>query len=201
MKTPLALASFAALSLNLAACSVNSDTHHHHHHNDKMAAPSTSSGSNFMRVVNPASDEQQSALLGRIKSLEGTWENADQPGKVAAIYEVSSNGSVVRETMMPGTPHEMTNMYHMDGDTLVMTHYCAVGNQPRMRAHASTVGGDSTIALTPDSVTNLRSADEHCMASMTIHFIDNNTIRQDWRGYKNNLPEGEQVSFILKRKS
>ncbi len=36
--------------------------------------------------------------------------------------------------MYPGMEHEMTNMYTLDGNTLVMTHYCAGGNQPRMRA-------------------------------------------------------------------
>jgi hypothetical protein len=45
----------------------------------------------------------------------------------------SAGGSVVMETMMAGTDYEMINMYHLDGDDLVLTHYCAGGNQPTMR--------------------------------------------------------------------
>jgi len=30
------------------------------------------------------------------------------------------------------TPHEMITMFHMDGNNLMATHYCAAHNQPRM---------------------------------------------------------------------
>src|SRR2546421_11290186 len=87
-------------------------------------------------AATPATDAQRAALLDRVKQLQGTWEMTDDKGKnqVASVFAVSSNGSVVREIMFPGGPHEMTNVYHMDGPTMVMTHYCAMGNQPRLRA-------------------------------------------------------------------
>ncbi len=53
---------------------------------------------------------------------------------VTCVFKLLSGGSAVRETMFPGTDHEMTNMYHLDGHDLVLTHYCAEGNQSRMRA-------------------------------------------------------------------
>ena len=34
---------------------------------------------------------------------------------------------------MPGTDHEMVSVYHADGKDVVMTHYCAFGNQPKMK--------------------------------------------------------------------
>ena len=37
------------------------------------------------------------------------------------------------EVINEGTPGSMISMYHPDGDKILMTHYCAVGNQPRMR--------------------------------------------------------------------
>ena len=49
-------------------------------------------------------------------------------------YKTVSSGSAVCETLFPGTPHEMITMYHLDGDNLIATHYCAMGNQPRMQA-------------------------------------------------------------------
>lgn len=86
-------------------------------------------------VVAKASETQTNELLGKVKTLEGEWTLTGpdgQPGSI--VFKTSSAGSVVRETMFPGQPHEMTNVYHMDGPTCVVTHYCAAGNQPRMRA-------------------------------------------------------------------
>ena len=81
----------------------------------------------------------------RLKSLEGTWtgrsgwdEGADKgAGEVTVIYKVTAAGSAVQETLFPGTPHEMVTMYHMDGADLMLTHYCAAGNQPRMKLEPS----------------------------------------------------------------
>jgi len=60
------------------------------------------------------------------------------------------------------TDHEMTNVYHMDGPTLVMTHYCAAGNQPRLRAASGTSG---TIDFKTDSVTNWTAAARNTWAN------------------------------------
>src|SRR5262245_23553537 len=76
-------------------------------------------------------------LLDSVKALEGTWESKGPDGKVQVCeFKVSSAGSVVREIMFPGTPHEMTNVYSLDGNGLALTHYCAMGNQPHLRASA-----------------------------------------------------------------
>jgi len=54
---------------------------------------------------------QREALLTAIQSLEGRWKD---PEIGETVLEVTSGGSVVRETMFPGQPHEMTNMYSLD---------------------------------------------------------------------------------------
>ena len=73
-------------------------------------------------------------------------------GEGIVEFRVSSNGSAVRELMYPGTEHEMTNMYTLEGNTLVMTHYCAGGNQPHMRASKFENG---RLAFEPDGVSDL----------------------------------------------
>lgn len=129
------------------------------------------------RVIAAASAADNAALLDRVKSLAGNWKVVAPGGEEGTItFAVSSNGSAVREVMFPGHPHEMTNMYHMDGSSLIMTHYCAVGNQPRMRARA---GSGDAIDLRLDSVTN-RHAGAHVMAGLRIEFVDANHIRQVW---------------------
>src|SRR5215468_10686356 len=73
-----------------------------------------------------------------MKKLAGTWLAADDDGRptdqVASIVKVTAGGSVVHETLFPGQPHEMVSIYSVDGPDLVLTHYCVLGNQPRMKA-------------------------------------------------------------------
>src|SRR6516165_10838641 len=77
--------------------------------------------------------------LEKMKKLAGTWLTADQDGKptdqVASIIKVTAGGSVVHETLFPGQPQEMVSIYTADGQDLILTHYCVLGNQPRMRAN------------------------------------------------------------------
>src|SRR5262249_31321657 len=101
------------------------------------------------RIVSAAAPEQE-AMFNQIKSLSGKWSTQGREGMKGEIdFAVSSNDSIVRETMFPGTPHEMTNIYHLDGPSVVMTHYCAMGNQPKMRA---TKGSTKEIPFHFDSV-------------------------------------------------
>jgi hypothetical protein len=88
--------------------------------------------------------------------------------------------------MFPGMPHEMTNLYHLDGPSLVMTHYCAGGNQPRMRATTAQPG---TIAFEFDSITNLTDPHGSYMGELTLVRVDERTLRQEWRSFQ----DGEQL--------
>ena len=45
---------------------------------------------------------------------------------VSVTYETSSNGSIVVETLFPGTPHEMVSVYYDENGKFGMTHYCAM---------------------------------------------------------------------------
>lgn len=76
------------------------------------------------------------AALERLKQLAGEWRGhvttPDGP-PVSVVYGLTAGGSTVTERLFPGTEHEMLTVYHLDGGELVLTHYCAMGNQPRMR--------------------------------------------------------------------
>lgn len=51
-----------------------------------------------------------------------------------SVIKVTAGRSAVHETFFPGQPMEMVSIYHMSNGDLVMTHYCVLGNQPRMKA-------------------------------------------------------------------
>lgn len=149
------------------------------------------------QVVAPASDAQRAALLGRVKSLAGAWEMTGPDGQVATIvFGVTAAGSAVREVMFPGTAHEMTNMYHMDGASLLVTHYCASGNQPRMRASAA---GADRIDFEFESITNMTGAAADAMSGLSIVWIDPDHIQQEWRSSKEGK-HGEPAIFDLRRR-
>jgi hypothetical protein len=89
------------------------------------------------------------AALESLKKLAGTWQGKAGDGAqtfdAEVEYRVASGGSVVMETLFGGTEHEMISMYHLDGDALVMTHYCAMGNQPRMRLDGARSSADHLV--------------------------------------------------------
>lgn len=146
------------------------------------------------RVVE-ADPAQRQALLAAVAALEGRWVMESPEGPSYTEFALTSNGSAVRETMFPGTPHEMTNMYALDGNSLTMTHYCAGGNQPRMRAAALV---DGRLEFHPDGVGDLKSADELYMGAMTLVFVDADTIEQRWTAF-NQGAEDHSPAFMLKR--
>lgn len=86
-----------------------------------------------------ATDKQEknaAAAFNKLKTLAGTWEAASKRGKITSSYEVISNGSAVTERINVPGEGEMLTVYHLDGDRLVLTHYCTAGNQPHMQAEA-----------------------------------------------------------------
>ena len=73
----------------------------------------------------------------KFKAMEGVWTGKSTMGWDAVLtYRVIANASVVMEILdFDAHPDEtMVTMYHMNGDKLMLTHYCAAKNQPRMVA-------------------------------------------------------------------
>jgi hypothetical protein len=116
--------------------------------------------------------------LERIKKLAGTWVAADKDGKptdqVVSVIKVTAGGSAVHETLFPGGPQEMLSVYHADGADLVMTHYCMLGNQPRMKADPKSPANQIKWQFTGG--TNLDPAKDMHMHEGTLTFVDDDHI-------------------------
>lgn len=148
------------------------------------------------RTVVEADSSSREPLFDAVSDLVGRWEGEGDDG-MQLVHEiaVTSNGSVVREVMFPGGPHEMTNMYSLDGNSLVMTHYCAGGNQPRMRA--TSVNGNQLV-FASEGVSDLKADDEIYMGAMTLVRVDKDTMEQHWKAFRQDEVDHEAV-FRLKR--
>ena len=141
----------------------------------------------------------------RIKSLAGEWTGKGVAGEndlpIDVRYRVTAGGSAVEETLFVGTDHEMVTMYHLDGDRLMLTHYCAVGNQPRMVAEESTTSGNATtIRFRFAGATNLTSPYDGHMHDAEMTIEGNDRIRTRWTYFENEKPNHD-ARFELTRKS
>jgi hypothetical protein len=120
--------------------------------------------------------------LERLKKMAGTWVAADEDGKptdqVVSVIKVTAAGSAVHETLFPGQPHEMVSVYHRDGADLVMTHFCALGNQPRMKADPKSPANQLRFQFAGGS--NLDASKDKHMHEGTITFIDDDHV--EWSG-------------------
>jgi len=116
--------------------------------------------------------------LEKMKKLAGTWLAADKDGKptdqVVSIIKVTAGGSVVHETLFPGQPQEMVSVYTVDGKDLVMTHYCVLGNQPRMKADPKSP--DNQISFQFAGGSNLDPKTDKHMHAATLTIVDDSHI-------------------------
>jgi hypothetical protein len=93
------------------------------------------------------SDAQKS--FDKLKTLAGSWDGAlsgagpEFDGKTMHVtLRVTSTGNALMHEMtgLPGRPDDPITMFYLDGDRLMLTHYCDAGNRPRMTATSSPDG-------------------------------------------------------------
>ena len=83
-------------------------------------------------VALPVAAADAPAAFEELKQLVGTWQPADKPESPMRVqFELIAGDSVLTETWRSPT-HRSLTVYHLDGDTLLATHYCPQGNQPRL---------------------------------------------------------------------
>ena len=154
----------------------------------------------FGSIQVAAQEQEQQPYVGseafeRMKQLVGSWEGTmdmgEGPAKVTTSYKLTSNGSAIVETVFEGEPHEMVTVYHDDSQhQMNLTHYCMLGNQPKMKLTAME-GKTLTFNLSHDADIDA-THDTHMHAAM-ITFNNHDTITQQWTkfetGKKNQVVE------------
>jgi hypothetical protein len=112
-----------------------------------------------------------------LKGLEGKWVAKNPKGEPLEItFRMTAGGSALMSEIHGHGPENMITMFHMDGDRLVMTHYCGAGNQPRMRLVAADA---KSVSFEFFDGTNIGPGDGH-MQHVTFAQQDATHHTEEW---------------------
>lgn len=111
----------------------------------------------------------------RLKSLVGVWKKEGSDSSNFYIsFQSSANGSVLMENWVyKGASHSFT-VYHLDGESLLATHYCPQGNQPRLKLQKSR--DPNSISFEFLDATNLESVKDSHQHSLSFEFLDGDKV-------------------------
>lgn len=122
----------------------------------------------------------------QLKALAGTWSakiNLNPPvpkmeGKAMTVtMRVTSMGhTVVHEMTAPGQPDDPMTMFVLEGDHVLLTHYCDADNRPRMTGKASADGKTLDFEFL-DVTGNMKHGH---MQHATFTFVDADHHIEDW---------------------
>jgi hypothetical protein len=150
----------------------------------------------FTTAVFAQSDAQKS--FEQLKSLAGSWEGKNSMGQsVQVSYRMTAGGSALMSEIV-GHGETMITMINVDGpNRLLLTHYCAVGNQPRMQASASP--DRKTITFNFLDATNLDNPQSGHMDHVVIALLGPDHHTEEW----NFIDHGKGIKefFDLTRKN
>jgi hypothetical protein len=125
------------------------------------------------------------------RALAGRWKATTAENRVIIVsYRVVSNGSALVETFTSATTGKETlSVVHRDGAALMLTHYCAQGNQARLKAIEAT---RERVVFSFLDATNT-AAEQDVMQRLSF------VIRADGFDQESvyRLPNGEQESTTL----
>lgn len=132
----------------------------------------------------PKSDSQRA--FDSLKSLEGSWQGyisgvpgaKDVEGKLAKVsLRATSMGNALMHEMKVGErPDDPITMVYLEGDRMLLTHYCDAGNRPRMVGKMSPDG--NTVEF--DFLDVAGSTDHGHMHHALFTIIDANHHTEDW---------------------
>lgn len=140
------------------------------------------------------------ATFERLKTLEGSWTATSTKGWSEELQlKVIAAGSAVLETSVEAHPGEtMATVYHMDGDRLLLTHYCVARNQPRLLATSFEHDGrDVTFAFL--DATSLPNRDHGHMDKVVFHFTDESHFSSQWTWFENGREQWLELIAAARR--
>jgi hypothetical protein len=171
----------------------------------------------------PAKDGiEAKAAFEKLKTLVGSWtgktthdekkeeakkeheeakkEHEDaMPEEVSESFKLTGAGSALVQTQFPGMPHEMVSVYHLDRKELLMTHYCAARNQPRLKLDRAKSTPDELIFVF-DGGTNFDPEKDMHIHGLRIKFEKDGHVKSEWEAYTNGKKAGTSTFDLIRDK-
>jgi len=134
-----------------------------------------------------------------MKSLVGVWQKADvEKPNLIVSFELIANSSVLVETWLhKGKKHSLT-MYHLDNESLLATHYCPQGNQPRLNLTKNSTANKLNFSFL--DVTNLASSSDSHQHSLGFEFSKDKGKILRKESYLTNNKEDVSELHLVRRK-
>lgn len=127
----------------------------------------------------------------RLKRLTGSWSMSGVGSRGVTTYRVTDGG----KTLIQDEAGQLT-IFKLDGDKLTLTHYCARGNQPRMRLETLS---DSKIAFTMYDITNLSHPRAYHTTNLELVFLSDDRVDLIYRATAAGRPSTQVVQLTRRR--
>jgi hypothetical protein len=126
----------------------------------------------------------------KLKTLAGSWEGQGGGHAVRISNRITSGGSALMSELQG--QENMVSMLHLDGDRLMLTHYCPMGNQPRLVGMISPDG--KTITFSFLDATNLLTSQEGHLTRAVFTLIDSDHHTES---YEFSTADGKTMKELL----
>jgi len=94
------------------------------------------------------SQSEAQKTFEKLKTLAGSWQGSVMGMSIQATIRVTSRGNaILHEMTSSAMPDNPITMIYVDGDRLLLTHYCDSGNRPRMEGKISPDGNSVEFTL------------------------------------------------------
>jgi len=130
-----------------------------------------------------------------LASLAGCWVGKNPWGTPSRLtYELASDSTVLVEYIEQQGQVPMYSAYYLDGDTLMVHHFCSYGSQIRMKAEPSP--DPKVVRFAYFDATNVKSreSDDH-MTSVQFTFLDPDHIEVVWGLHQNRKDHGDRFAL------
>jgi hypothetical protein len=134
------------------------------------------------------------AVFAKLQTLVGEWEGKTEKGRVLKVsYRLTANNTVLVETWTLSPTRESLTLYHMDNESLIATHYCPIGNQPRLRLKE---GGSASVFLFEFvSATNLPKPELAHQHRFEMELLEPNSFARSETYLENGKGEPERIVY------
>lgn len=149
----------------------------------------------LITIVSGFTLAQTTADFNGLEAIEGNWKlvnaTTEHERNFRLRYHFIARNSALVEVY--GDPAKQTTetIFHRNGKTLLATHYCARGNQPRLQAGEK--NDANSLQFTFLDITNLANKKDPHMVRMKFRFIDKDHFEKE----ETYLVDGQEQTSLM----